>query len=220
MEVMLDISTTITAAKIASCNILFPAPLRFGIDGNPPPRSNLVVVGIFSPSAAYSLEKPAAQPLPLLRRKRTPDFLLVRALIRLMCSSVSGRSLPVATFHNLTTISSSLFSWHHRPPAAQSPPSSCQPCEILAGRNRAFFADCPSRQGELKDLSGAACNRSHHDPYELCGFWGRENAIFARLHGAVYQSVVRSPRSLASRRCHHSSWKRRPLPLLRRLPAH
>src|SRR6266481_450088 len=35
-------------------DVLFPAPIRFGIDGNPPPpRSNLVVVGIFSPSAAH-----------------------------------------------------------------------------------------------------------------------------------------------------------------------
>jgi len=37
----------ITTTRIASCNILFPAPPKF-ILGNPsPPNSNLVVVGIF-----------------------------------------------------------------------------------------------------------------------------------------------------------------------------
>src|SRR5438132_6637183 len=76
MEVVLAITTMITTTNIPSCNILFPAPPRFGIDGNPPPpRSNLVVVGIFSPSAAHALRDRAAQPLPLIRRKRTLDFL-------------------------------------------------------------------------------------------------------------------------------------------------
>src|SRR5260370_6160530 len=58
----------------------------------------------------------------------------------------------------------------------------------------------------------------HLNRPEFCGFWGRINAIFARLHGAVYQSVLRSPRSLAPRRYHHSPWERRPLHLLRRPP--
>src|SRR5436853_1291873 len=75
MEVVLAINTMMTTTNIPSCNILLPAPPRFGIDGNPPPRSNLVVVGIFSPSAAYPLWNRAAQPLPLIRRKRTVDFL-------------------------------------------------------------------------------------------------------------------------------------------------
>src|SRR5690349_14898195 len=62
MEVVLAITTMITATNIPSCNILFPAPLRFGIEGNPPPpRSNLVVVGIFSPSAAHPRRNRAAQ---------------------------------------------------------------------------------------------------------------------------------------------------------------
>jgi hypothetical protein len=48
MEVVLAITTMITPTNIASCKILFPAPLRFGMDGNPPPpSSNFVVVGIF-----------------------------------------------------------------------------------------------------------------------------------------------------------------------------
>jgi hypothetical protein len=54
MEVVLAITTMIAPTNIASCNILFPAPLRFGIEGSPPPpSSNFVVVGIFSPSAAH-----------------------------------------------------------------------------------------------------------------------------------------------------------------------
>src|SRR5207247_10284112 len=66
MDVVLANTTIITITNIPSCNILFPAPPRFGSDGNPlPPRSNLVVVGIFSPSAAHSLGNQAAQPLPL-----------------------------------------------------------------------------------------------------------------------------------------------------------
>src|SRR5205807_10550110 len=74
MEVVLAINTMMTTTNIPSCNILLPAPPRFGIDGNPPPRSNLVVVGIFSPSAAHSLGNRVAQPLLLIRRKRTLDF--------------------------------------------------------------------------------------------------------------------------------------------------
>ncbi len=35
----------------------------------------------------------------------------------------------------------------------------------------------------------------------------------------MHQSAMRSPRPLASRRCHRSPRRRRPLPLLRRLPA-
>src|SRR5882762_8543109 len=106
MEVVLAITTMSTTTNIPSCNILFPAPPRFGIDGNPPPpRSNLVVVGIFSPSAAYLLAKPAAQPLPLLRRKRTPDFLLVRALDSIgvflsQRSEFTGRDFP-QPYHNI-----------------------------------------------------------------------------------------------------------------------
>jgi len=74
-------------------------------------------------------------------------------------------------------------------------------------------------KGELRVFWSRPRNGRASNEFELCGFWGRENAIFARLHGAVYQSAMRSPRSLASRRCHHSSRQRRPLPLLRRLPA-
>src|SRR5947207_9729252 len=112
MEVVLAITTIITTTNIPSCNILFPAPPRFGIDGNPPPpRSNLVVVGIFSPSAAHSLRNRAAQPLPLIRRKRTVDFPAGPPIGSIgPPSPVHGRNLPAATFHNLTTISCSLFS--------------------------------------------------------------------------------------------------------------
>jgi len=84
-------------------------------------------------------------------------------------------------------------------------------------RYRAFSHIVLAAKGS-SEVSGAACSRVRLDWSELCGFWGREHAILARLHGAVYQSAMRSPRSLASRRCHHSSWKRRPLPLLRRIP--
>ena len=72
-------------------------------------------------------------------------------------------------------------------------------------------------QGELRTFWSRPRHGRTSNEFEPCGFWGRENAIFARLHGAVYQSAVRSPRSLASRRRHDSSWHRRPLPLLRRL---
>src|SRR5882762_8908862 len=49
IDVVLAISRMITSTRMASCNILFPDPLKL-ILGNPsPPRSNLVVVGI-SPS--------------------------------------------------------------------------------------------------------------------------------------------------------------------------
>src|SRR5260370_24892224 len=96
MEVVLAITTMITAINIPSCNILFPAPLRFGIDGNPPPpSSNLVVVGIFSPSAAHLRRHRAAHPsLPLIRRKCTLDFLvgLRPPPVRLVCSPLSHQS--------------------------------------------------------------------------------------------------------------------------------
>src|SRR6266702_852153 len=47
IDVVLASSRIITSARIASCNILFPAPLKL-ILGNPsPPNSNLVGFGIF-----------------------------------------------------------------------------------------------------------------------------------------------------------------------------
>src|SRR2546426_2773455 len=49
IEVVLASTRIITSTRIASCNILFPAPRKFGIAGNPPPpNSNLVGFGIFS----------------------------------------------------------------------------------------------------------------------------------------------------------------------------
>jgi hypothetical protein len=47
---------------------------------------------------------------------------------------------------------------------------------------------------------------------------GRRYAISARLHGAMYQSSMRSTRPLAPRRRHPTLRPRRPLPLLRRCP--
>jgi hypothetical protein len=51
------------------------------------------------------------------------------------------------------------------------------------------------------------------------GCWGKTDAVFARLHRAMYQSGLRRPGSLAARRCDGSDWRRRTLPLLRRPPA-
>src|SRR5437879_10299194 len=104
MEVVLAINTMMTTTNIPSCNILFPAPLRFGIDGNPPPRSNLVVVGIFSPSAAHPRTSPQLS-LPLIRWKCTLDFpaglrLPPASLCRSSSSQPSDAS-PRKPYHNI-----------------------------------------------------------------------------------------------------------------------
>src|SRR5580704_12459194 len=47
MDVMLAINTKNNTIRPASCKILFPAPVKFGICGIPaPPKSNFPVVGI------------------------------------------------------------------------------------------------------------------------------------------------------------------------------
>src|SRR5712664_4351017 len=81
-----------------------------------------------------------------------------------------------------------------------------------------FSANGLGRQGELGTFLGATANRSHLNRSKLCGLWEKKNAIHARLHGAVHQSELRSPRPLAPRRSHRSPRRRRPLPLLRRFP--
>src|SRR5216683_1856183 len=66
----------ITSTRIASCNILFPAPPKL-ILGNPsPPRSNLVVVGIFP--SVLRLTRSNFQPhhsQSLIRKQCPLDFL-------------------------------------------------------------------------------------------------------------------------------------------------
>jgi hypothetical protein len=120
MEVVLAITTMITASNIASCNILFPAPLRFGIDGNPPsPRLNLVVVGIFSPSAAHPRKIRAAPPSLLLRKVTITNF-LARVVFCLCYADAFPQVannlfwVPLAACvpqpRNLTTISCIVFS--------------------------------------------------------------------------------------------------------------
>src|SRR5712692_7024386 len=61
MDVVLASTRMMTSTRIPSCNILFPAPLKFGIAGNPvPPRSNFVGFGIFSSVSRLgtTLERP------------------------------------------------------------------------------------------------------------------------------------------------------------------
>src|SRR5216683_8075943 len=82
-----------------------------------------------------------------------------------------------------------------------------------------FFANGLGRQGEFRTFLVATAKWPRLNRLELCGFWGSKYAILARLHRSVHQSAMRSPRPLASRRCHRSPRRRRPLPLLRRLPA-
>src|SRR5205807_4162584 len=75
IDVVLAINRMITSTRMASCNVLFPAPPKF-ILGNPsPPRSNLVVVGIFS--SVLRLMRSNFQPhrsQSLIRKQYSHDF--------------------------------------------------------------------------------------------------------------------------------------------------
>ena len=112
IEVVLAISRMISTTRIASCNILFPAPPKF-ILGNPsPPRSNLVVVGIFP--SVLRLMRTNFEPhhsQSWIRKKGPLDFLADPRSLAVSNGPIFHKS-PVRSPHpsNLTTISCSLFS--------------------------------------------------------------------------------------------------------------
>src|SRR6267378_1887357 len=134
IEVVLAISRMITSTRIASCNILFPAPLKL-ILGNPsPPRSNLVVVGIFpSVLRLIRLNFEPHHSQSLVRKKRPLDFL--------------ADPRPPAVSNGFITSTS------HRPaPGQQSPPLATLPQYLVVfsldttGRSRhnpAITFACP-----------------------------------------------------------------------------
>src|SRR6266851_1610872 len=76
MDVVLASTRMTTRTRVPSCNIRFPRPLKFGIDGKPvPPRSNFVGFAIFSSVSQLGFTREGPYHCHFVIRKTfVPDF--------------------------------------------------------------------------------------------------------------------------------------------------